>query len=158
MLLVGKWTLKLTDQVHSFVPELNLCIPELNVFPPITVGDMLHHTSGIRDQWVLVTLAGWRLSDDVVKLSDVLNLVSRMKTLNFYPASEYSYSNTNYTLAGLIVERASGLSLSEFAHRNIFVPLGMTSTTITESHGRIIKNRAYGYSGSYPAFAMRMPN
>jgi CubicO group peptidase (beta-lactamase class C family) len=85
-------------------------------------------------------------------------LVPRMKTLNFHPGSGYSYSNTNYTLAGEIVQRVSGVSLAEFCRTHIFQKLGMTSTTIAETHGQIVKNRAYGYSGKYPAFAMRMPN
>jgi CubicO group peptidase (beta-lactamase class C family) len=103
-------------------------------------------------------MAGWRLSDDVVTRNDVLNLVKRMKTLNFPTGTDFSYSNTNYTLAGLIVERVSGLPLSEFARTNIFAPLGMTSTSISSAHGQVVKNRAYGYRGTYPTFEMRMPN
>lgn len=152
MLLEGQGRLSLTDDVHKFVPELSKAIP------PITIAEMLHHISGIRDQWILVTMAGWRLSDDVVTRNDVLNLVKRMKTLNFPTGTDFSYSNTNYTLAGLIVERVSGLPLSEFARTNIFAPLGMTSTSISSAHGQVVKNRAYGYRGTYPTFEMRMPN
>jgi CubicO group peptidase (beta-lactamase class C family) len=145
--------LKLTDEVHTFIPQLK------GVIPPITVGQLLHHISGIRDQWVLATLAGWILSDDMISEKDVVeDLVPRMKTLNFSPGSDYSYSNTNYTLAGAIVRQVSGLSLAEFAGQHIFGPLGMTSTTITETHGQIVKNRAYGYYSTSSGFKMRMPN
>ncbi len=144
---------KLTDEVHGFIPQLK------GMIPPITVGEMLHHISGIRDQWVLATLAGWILSDDTISESDVLeDLVPRMKTLNFSPGSDYSYSNTNYTLAGAIVRKVSGLSLAEFASQNIFRPLRMTRTTIAETHGQIVKHRAYGYCSTASGFAMRMPN
>ncbi|MGA2287252.1 serine hydrolase domain-containing protein [Bradyrhizobium sp.] len=152
MLLEGKGKLSLGDKVGDYVPELG----ELGSH--ITIADMLHHISGIRDQWVLVTMAGWRMSDDVVTLGDVLYFVNRMKTLNFHPRSGYSYSNTNYTLAGLIVERVSHKYLSDFARKHIFAPLGMKSTTITNTHGQIMENRAYGYRAAGKAFEIRMPN
>jgi CubicO group peptidase (beta-lactamase class C family) len=153
MLLVGQNRLQLDDYVHTHVPQLPTGLP------PITIAQLLHHISGIRDQWVLTTLAGWRLSDDTIKREDVVeDLVPRMETLNFAPGSDWSYSNTNYTLAGEIVRNVSGQSLAQFAHDYIFVPLGMTSTKFAETHGEIVKNRAYGYWAVYPAFATRMPN
>jgi CubicO group peptidase (beta-lactamase class C family) len=169
MLLVGKKRLKLSDHVHKFVPELKRAaaapIPPIphgsscTLLKPVTIAEMLHHISGIRDQWVLAGLAGWRLSEDVISRNDVVeDLVPRMKTLNFKPGSDYSYSNTNYTLAGEIVRRVSGVSLAEFCQKHIFRKLGMTSTTIVETHGQLVRNRAYGYSGTYPSFAMTMPN
>jgi CubicO group peptidase (beta-lactamase class C family) len=169
MLLVGEKKLKLSDHVHTLVPELKRAaaapIPPIphgsscTPLKPVTIGQMLHHISGIRDQWVLAGLAGWRLSEDVISRNDVVeDLVPRMKTLNFEPGSAYSYSNTNYTLAGEIVRRVSGVSLAKFCQTRIFNKLGMTSTTIAETHGQIVSNRAYGYSGKYPKFAMTMPN
>lgn len=152
MLLVGKRKLALTDKVRDHVPELG------KIGSHITIADMLHQVSGIRDQWVLVTMAGWRLSDDVVTENDVMELVKRMDLLNFHPGSDFSYSNTNYTLAGLIVERVSGQRLSDFARKQIFAPLGMRSTCITNTHGQIIKNRAYGYRAVGKSFEIRMPN
>lgn len=111
-----------------------------------------------------MTMAGWRLSDDVVSLDDVRGLVRRMKTVNFDSGKEWSYSNTNYTLAGLIVERKNKAkqTLAQFAHDNIFQWLAMTSTRFVERHGEIVANRAYGYRGKKdfdkPPFEVRMPN
>jgi CubicO group peptidase (beta-lactamase class C family) len=153
MLLVEQGKLSIDDDVHSFIPELSG-----SAIPKITIRQMLHHISGIRDQWVLVTMAGWHLSDDVVTRKDVIKFVKQMTSLNFCPGSEYSYSNTNYTLAAEIVKTTSGVALSEFCQKHIFEPLGMTSTTIIETHGEVIKNRAYGYRGAYPNFEVRMPN
>jgi len=45
----------------------------------------LHHTSGLRDQWELLTLAGWRYSLDLITDGDILAVVSRQKALNFAP-------------------------------------------------------------------------
>jgi CubicO group peptidase (beta-lactamase class C family) len=165
ILLLG---IPLNTEAHTLIPELkNAPVPPVPPTPspatqiaPVTIEQMLHHISGIRDQWILATLAGWRLSDDVISLNDVLNdLVPKMKTLNFSPGTSYAYSNTNYTLAGEIVKRVSTISLAEFCRTNIFQPLGMASTTITETHGQIVNNRAYGYyKGLHPYYEMRMPN
>jgi CubicO group peptidase (beta-lactamase class C family) len=141
----------------------NPLIPELaGITQPITVRQLLNHTSGIRDQWVLATMAGWRLSDDVITRDDVMNrFVGLSKSLNFAPGSKYSYSNTNYTIAGEIVKKVSGLSLSAFCKQYIFDPLGMTKTRIIETHGTIVDDRAYGYRAvPLPGvgWEVRMPN
>jgi CubicO group peptidase (beta-lactamase class C family) len=155
MLLVGDRKLCLDDDVHSYIPELR----SSSAIPRITIDQMLHHVSGIRDQWVLATMAGWHLSDDVVTRKDVIKkFVKHMTSLNFIPGDQFSYSNTNYTLAAEIVKTVTGIPLSEFCHKHIFEPLGMTSTTIIETHGEVVKNRAYGYHGTYPKFELRMPN
>jgi CubicO group peptidase (beta-lactamase class C family) len=155
MLLVNRRLLKLDDNVSKYVAEL----PNF-AGKPITISDMLHHISGIRDQGALATMAGWRLSDDVVTQDDVLDLVRRMKDLNFTAGAgtEFAYSNTNYTLASVIIQRVSRMPLAEFARKYIFDPLDMKNTMIISTHGQIVKNRAYGYRGTYPNFQIRMPN
>jgi len=153
MLLVKQGRLSLDDDVRSHLIEL----PDLGV--RVTVGHLLRHISGLRDQWDLVTMAGWRLSDDVVTRDDVLRLVSRMKALNFRPGDQHLYSNTGFTLAAAIVERVSGLSLREFAQANIFQPLGMARTVFRETHGLVVQHHAYGYRvGADGRFEVRMPN
>jgi CubicO group peptidase (beta-lactamase class C family) len=153
MLLVDAGKLSLDTEVHTLVPQLKSAVPL------ITLAQMLHHISGIRDQWVLATMAGWRLSDDVVARDDVVErFVAGMKSVNFDPGSSFSYSNTNYTLAGEIVRTVSGVPLSQFCNEHIFKPLGMTRSVILETHGQIVKHRAYGYLGTYPDFQIRMPN
>jgi len=125
---------------------------------PITISDMLHHVSGLRDQWMLLELAGWHLSDDVIRQEDVLNLVTRMRTLNFKPRKGFSYSNTNYTLAGMIVEKVSGDTLPVFMNKHVFTPLGMENTKIIKNHGEIVENRATGYRRTHSGFEISMPN
>lgn len=152
VLLKIQGKLNLDDDAHNFIPEL------ANMRQQPTISQLLHHTSGIRDQWLLATLAGWRMSDDTITLDGVLDFVGRMKSLNFTPGSKFSYSNTNYTLAGKIVKERSGQSLADFVREQIFLPLNMQNSTITETHGQVVKNRAYGYRGTYPNFEIRMPN
>lgn len=153
LLLAQQGKLSLDDQVRKYIPELR------DFGKPLTIKHLLHHTSGLRDQWNLLIMSGWRLSEDVVRDEDVLDLVSRMKALNFNPGAEHLYSNTGYTLLAQIVKRVSGQSLREFADANIFKPLGMTHTFFRDDHLVIVKNQAYAYN-LWPggAFKLSVPN
>ena len=106
MLLAADGKLSLDDDIRKYLPE----IP--NYGPVITIRHLLRHTSGLRDQWDLLAMARGRFEEDRITESDVLEIVSRQKALNFVPGSEYVYSNTGYTLSGTIVKRVSGKSLS----------------------------------------------
>jgi CubicO group peptidase (beta-lactamase class C family) len=153
MLLVKQGKLSLDDKVQKYITELR------EFDQPITIRHLLHHTSGLRDQWELLIMSGWRLSEDVVRDEDILDLVSRMKALNFAPGERYLYSNTGFTLAALIVKRVSGQSLREFAEANIFKPLGMSRTFFRDDHYVIVKNQAYGYVGAgNNIFKLSVPN
>jgi CubicO group peptidase (beta-lactamase class C family) len=150
----GKPMLTLDDDVHEHLHGLEH-------LPKITISQLLHHTSGIRDMLTQLTMAGWRWGDDAMTRDDVLRIVSRMETLNFKPGSTFAYSNTNYFLAGEIVRNVSGQSLAEFAQENIFGPLGMTRTRFVDSYCESVKHRAYGYRStdrSGERFEKRMPN
>jgi CubicO group peptidase (beta-lactamase class C family) len=155
LLLVEQGRLSLDDDVRKYVPELSI-----RLAPRITIGDMLRHLSGLRDEWALITMAGWHLYDDVITESDVMDLVRRMESLDYNPGERLNYSNTGYSLAGLIVERVSGTPLSDFARGNIFAPLGMKNTIIAKTHGQIVQNRAYGYwtKDGHRPFTLGMPN
>jgi CubicO group peptidase (beta-lactamase class C family) len=140
VLLEQDGKLSFDDEVRKYIPEL----PDFGA--KITIRNLLHHTSGLRDQWDLLELAGWRYSLDLITNEDVMSVVVRQKALNFPPGSEYSYSNTGFTLLGEIVKRVSGKSLREFTTERIFVPLGMTKTHFRDDHAEVIKHQAYGYS------------
>lgn len=138
-LLARQGKLSLDDDIRKYLPEL----PDYGA--PITVRHLIHHTSGLRDYWTLVDLAGDR-TDNVYDLRDILELAARQKRLNFSPGEDYLYSNTGYTLLAAIAERAAGKPLREFADENIFRPLGMKHTRFNDDHTSILKNRALGYS------------
>ncbi len=138
-LLSKEGKLAIDDDIRKYLPEM----PDYG--DTITIRQMAHHTSGLRDQWELLSMAGWR-ENDLKTNGDVLYLASRQKELNFKPNDEYSYSNTGYTLLGIIVERVSGKSLREFTSEHIFKPLGMKNTHFHDDFEMIVKNRAYGYA------------
>jgi CubicO group peptidase (beta-lactamase class C family) len=138
LLLVQQGKISLDDDVRKYVPE----VPDYGV--TIAVRHLLYHTSGLRNHFLLNQLSGWRWGDLETR-ADALDTVARQKELNFKPGEEHSYTNTGYFLLGEIVQRVSGLSLRDFADRNIFKPLGMSDTQIHDDVALIIKNRAWGY-------------
>jgi CubicO group peptidase (beta-lactamase class C family) len=150
-LLEKEGRLSLDDDIRKYVPELN------DFGKPITIRHLLHHTSGLRDQWQLLNFSSWR-ADDVITQQDVLDMIWRQRELNFAPGDQFMYSNTGYTLLGVIVERVSGVSLRQFTDERIFKPLGMDHTHFHEHYGDLVPNRAYSYDrvpdGSYTYVAL----
>jgi CubicO group peptidase (beta-lactamase class C family) len=138
LLLEKDGKLSVNDDVRKYIPEL----PSYG--KTITIDHLLHHTSGLRDQWDLLGLADWR-EDDLITEDDVLRVVARQKQLNFEPGAEYLYSNTGYTLLAIIVKRVSGRSLRDFADERIFRPLGMASTHFHDDHTMIVPGRTQAY-------------
>ena len=139
VLLAKDGKLSLDDDIRKYLPE----VPDFG--QRITIRHLIHHTSGLRDQWSLLAMSGWR-PDDPKTEGDILWLVSRQKALNFAPGSEHLYSNTGYTLLGTIVHRVSGKSLREFTTERIFAPLGMTSTHFHDDHSMIVPGRTSAYT------------
>lgn len=144
-LLEKQGKISLEDDVRKYVPE----VPDAGKI--IKIKHLLAHTSGIKDQAALLTLAGWRM-DDVTTTQHILKLISRQKELNFEPGSQYLYSNSGYTLLAEIVKRVSGASFADFTKKNIFEPLGMIDTQFYDDYERTVKNRADSYeleNGAY---------
>lgn len=137
-MLADQGRLSLDDDIRTHMPEL----PDFG--PTITIRHLIHHTSGLRDQWNLLALAGWRL-DDVITRDQILRLVRRQRELNFEPGNEYLYCNTGYTLLAEIVARVTGQPFPAWTRENLFEPLGMTRTHFHDDHQRIVPGRAYSY-------------
>ena len=113
-------------------------------FGEVTVRQLIHHASGLRDQWMLTFLSGRRL-EDVITTGDIVTMIGRQRELNFTPGSQFSYSNSGYTVLGAIVAGVTGESLREFCAGRIFGPLGMTSTLFLDDHHDVVSRRADSY-------------
>lgn len=139
-LLAQEGKIRLDDPIRKYVPE----IPAYKE-GEITIRQLLHHTSGLRDYLALIHLSGssWDISFDEEK---ALAMLERQTALCFVPGTRYAYSNSGYLLLGVIVKRVSGKSLAEYANEHLFEPLGMTHTFIYENAQEVVKNRAIGYS------------
>jgi CubicO group peptidase (beta-lactamase class C family) len=139
LLLDRDGKLSLDDDIRKHLPA----VPDFG--HRITIRHLIHHTSGLRDQWQLLSLSGWR-ADDPKSERDILWLVSRQRALNFTPGAEHLYSNTGFTLLGTIVRRVSGKSLREFTTQRIFEPLGMTATHFHDDHTMLVPGRTSAYA------------
>lgn len=140
MLLVSDGKVRLADDVRTYVPE----VPDLG--EKITIANLLTHTSGLRDSEEYVAIArGFRIYDAQIKWDDLLYYLSRQRDLNFSPGTEYSYNNTGYAAAALVVERISGKKLPDFLAERVFTPLGMRDTLVHADNAIIIKGGAAGY-------------
>ena len=137
-LLSLQGALSLDDDIRKFFPEM------ADYGSPVTVLHLVHHTSGIRDVYALMTLRGDRM-EDVFPDSEAIALIARQKGLAFKPGDQYSYSNSGYFLLAQIVKRVTGKSLREYADEQIFQPLGMVHTHFHDDPGHIMKNRAMSY-------------
>ena len=151
LLLARDGKLSLDDPARKYLPEL------ADYGSPLTIRHMLNHTSGLRDWGSVAGIAGWPRTTRVYTHAHVLDIVARQRSLNFTPGTRWSYSNTGYNLAAIIVSRVSGMSFADFTRQRLFEPLGMTRTSWRDDYGRIVKNRAMSYSGDGTVYRTVMP-
>ncbi len=151
-LLAEDGKLSLDDEVRKYLTEL----PDYG--SRVTIRQLIYHTSGVRDHWELLGMAGWRYPDDVFTQQDVLDIVTRQKALNFTPGDEYLYSNGGYTLLAVIVERVSGKSLRQFSEERIFAPLAMTRTHVHDDHNMIVPGRTSAYQMGKDGWRISVPS
>ena len=154
LLLQADGKLDMNDDIRKYIPE----VPDFGT--TITLKHLATHTSGMRDQWNLLVMAGWRM-DDVITKEHVLKLVSRQEELNFEPGEEMFYCNTGFTLLAEVVARVSGKSFAAFTKERIFDPLEMTNTLFYDDHEKIVKNRTYSYheaNGGYKKSVLNYAN
>src|SRR5215216_704662 len=122
LLLQEQGKLSLDDKVSKFVPDLTRA-------NEVTIRQLLSHTSGYQDYWPQDYVMPMMLQP--VTARKILDMWAR-KPLDFDPGTKWQYSNTNYVIAGLIIEKASGQPLLQFLKEKVFTPLGMTSVANTD--------------------------
>ncbi|HEX4228916.1 MAG TPA: serine hydrolase domain-containing protein [Bryobacteraceae bacterium] len=131
--------LSLDDDIRKWIPEIPFYGHQ------ITLRQMLHHTSGLRDELGLLSLAGDPV-EDIHTTQEMIDLIARQKRLNFNPGDEYQYSNSNYFLLAEVVHRATGIRFSRFADENIFEKLGMVHTRFYDDRALVLRGRVPAYS------------
>ncbi len=112
------------------------------VWQPVTVKNLLTHTSGIQNYTSFPDFP--KTAVQPISSAEMIALL-RDKPLEFTPGEKFAYSNSGYFLLGTIIERVSAKTYADFLQENIFTPLGMKQTGY-DSSVRIIKNRAAGYA------------
>ena len=110
----------------------------------VRVRHLVHHTSGIRDYLVVMSLRGF--GDDAHYTdADVLAALRRLERLNFEPGAEYLYSNSGYWLLAELIPRVSGQTLRQFAAEHLLGPVGMENSHFHDRHRELVPGRATGY-------------
>ena len=134
LLLAEDGKLSVDDPVSRFVPNLTRG-------NEVTIRELLSHTSGYQDYWPQDYVMPSMLQP--VTAEKILDQWAR-KPLDFDPGTDWQYSNTNFVIAGLIVEKASGKPFLQFLSDRIFSPLGMKSViNIDQEH--LTETDATGY-------------
>ena len=134
-----------TDDVRTYLPELR------DFGKTITIQHLLTCRSGLRDFWHGMILLG-RDPNDAYSSADVFDLILRQKSLIFEPGERWGYSNTDWFLLSMIIERTAGRSLRKFADQQFFEPLGMQHTFFDDSPDVTRKHRALGYGHNGQSF------
>jgi CubicO group peptidase (beta-lactamase class C family) len=146
-LLDQRRALSLDDEIRKFIPELK------NFGQRITLRQMLGMRSGLPDFLTLGTITGRRGGSKFTP-EVALRLVSDIRSLDFEPGSDWTYSNTNFLLLALAVERVSGKPLGEFLEAEAFRPAGMTRTSYEPDPQPVVKERATPYAPGKGGFLM----
>ena len=129
----------LNDDIRKYLPEH---FPDVK--DPISVSNLLTHSSGIRDVYDLWALKGqtwWKL---FIGNSDAMDLLRGQRELNFKPGSKYMYSNSNYILLTEIVKVISGKSFDTYT-LDLFRELDMEQTSFLTNYMSVIPNKARPY-------------
>ncbi len=122
LLLQEQGKLSLDDKVSKFLPDLTRA-------NEVTIRQLLSHTSGYQDYWPQDYVMPNMLQPTTAQ--HILDLWAR-KPLDFDPGTKWQYSNTNFVIAGLIVEKVSGMPLITFLQQKVFQPLAMSSVLNTD--------------------------
>ena len=132
-MLEARDQLSLEDDIRQYLPELRA------YDTPIKIKHLIHHQSGLPDYLGLNRSFFYTPADSLKDLASVEKLL-------FLPGEKYQYSNSNYFLLSILVERITGSTLNQFATENIFQPLGMVHTHFHDDRNLIVPHRAQGYS------------
>jgi CubicO group peptidase (beta-lactamase class C family) len=135
LLLAQRGKLSLDDDVSKYVPDW------ADHEHHATIRHLLTHTSGLREGFVLLGVAGQSQSNEAME-----RMLARQRGVNTPAGTEFVYNNGAYNLLASIVKRVSGQSLRDFAEVNIFLPLGMSHTQFRDNAALLIANRAAGYT------------
>jgi D-alanyl-D-alanine carboxypeptidase len=115
LLLAEEGKLQLDDPVAKYLPDLTRA-------REVTLRMLLSHTSGYEDYWpqdyVMTSMMAPTTAAHILE-------VWGKKPLDFDPGTKWQYSNTNYVIAGKIVEQVSGMPLVQFLNNRVFAPLAM---------------------------------
>ena len=134
LMLAEQGKLSLDDPVAKYVPNLTRA-------NEVTIRQLLSHTSGYQDYWPQDYVPPFMTQP--ITAEKIMDLWAR-KPLDFDPGTKWQYSNTNYVIAGVIVEKVSGKPLLDFLQERMFLPLGIERVDNIDLH-HLPETDATGY-------------
>lgn len=137
--LVGEGRVGLDEPVGAYLPGL---VPD-----GITVRHLLQHTSGLHNYTQSLPLdpAGFETIRYQHWEPRELVAIATAKPLDFPPGTAWNYSNTNYVVAGLLVEEVTGRPYAEAVEKRVLRPLGLRSTSVPGDRVGVTGPHAHGY-------------
>lgn len=137
--LVQEQKIKLDDLIEKFIPGFP--------YPGVTVKMLLNHRSGIPNYLHFMDATSWNKSLKATN-QDILHiLLTEKPPRNAPPDRRFEYSNTNYLLLAILIEKISHLSFPAFLHSKFFKPLGMTNTYVYQPSDSSRSIPSYRYGG-----------
>ena len=123
LVLAQEGKLTLDDPVSKYLPDLTRA-------KEVTIRMLLSHTSGYQDYWPEdYVMTSMMVPTNAQHILDVW----AKRSLDFDPGTKWQYSNTNFVIAGRIVEQVSGTPLIDLLKKRIFLPLGMDNVYDTDA-------------------------
>ncbi len=138
-MLIQQGKLSQDDDIRKHLPD----VPDFG--KPITIANLLHHTSGLRDWPETLSLSDMDL-EGPIGLDVILEMVRRQRELDFAPGEEFLYSNTGYNLLAAAVAKVTGQSFRAWSDANLFRPLGMKHTQVCDNSAEVVPDRADCYN------------
>ncbi|WP_078652628.1 serine hydrolase domain-containing protein [Streptomyces sp. NRRL F-525] len=146
--LVGEGRVSLDDTVEHWLP--GTVSGNRNDGNAITVRQLLNHTSGLfnytADFPAISTVAGFEADRYTTWTPQQLVGIAMRHAPDFAPGTQWEYSNTNYILAGMIIQKATGHTWQQEVTRRIIRPLGLRDTSAPDTSSRIPGQHLHGYS------------
>lgn len=139
LLLEEQGKLSIQEPAYKYIKNL----PRYQKGNP-TIEQLLNQTSGIKEVDGIAGIADLG-RNDLLTQSQMMNFITKTKSLNFRPGEYFQYTNSNYILLADIISKVSEKSFADFMQEDVFEPFGMENTIKKTSTYTIIKNRAIGY-------------
>lgn len=143
MLLELEQKLTREDPISKYLPEL----------PPsyqdITIGQLLYHTSGVREYTSLMLFRGDDPSlQDTMSNNDAYRILQNQAGLDFPPGSQFRYSSSGYVLLAKLIEHVESQPFHKVAKNRVFQPLKMDNSLFDHDHSYVVSNRVDSYKYS----------
>lgn len=133
--LITNGAVRMDDNIRVFIPEMP------RVDPAVTIGNLMYHTSGMRDYIEMLRSKGiTTVADDL----DIVDMLAKEDML-FAAGSKYSPSRSDYFLLAFVAQRVTSASLAEWSQKIIFGPLAMNNTVFSDHPQKKPTNMATGY-------------